>query len=401
MGTSINFYLNNDRKSKNKELAIYCFIRDSGKTISLHANERIEKKFWDSKGQKAKRSYIGHPELNDYLYRFREKVKQVIRNAKIENPLMPFDQLKAYIIKEFKKKTDYNFFQILDVFIDTRKSTVSKATITRFHTFTKHLEDFSKTEQLDIALDTIDLTFFDKLQSFFISKNLSNNYIYKQMQFLISFLKWAYEREFTKNNKFEKYQNVKKTPSDQIALTKADLKKIMDAKNLGDKLEKVRDMFLFQLYTGQRYAEIAKFDIRDVHNGVWNLYQDKTKKKVEIPLISPALQIVAKHGNKLPIITNQKLNKYLKELGEKAGLDEIITVAKFSGGEKIEQKLPKYKLLCTHTARRTFVSLAGYSNINPDVVKSFTGHNTDKMVSVYFKKNTEDSRKAIEGIFSN
>jgi integrase len=398
---TINFYLNNDPKSNKTEKAIFCYIRDSGKTLCLHVGERIEPKLWDIKGQKARRSYVGHPELNDYLNSYRERIKKIIRAAKIEDPLMPFEQIKRIILKEVKNKSAFDFFQVLDIFIETRKPLVSKSTTSKYKTIKKHIKDCCSTNNFTVTFDTIDFNFFDRLHNYFLSVEISNNTIHKNIQHIKSFLRWAYEREYTKINKFEDFKNVKEVQTDQIALTKEDMDKIINCKKLSDKLQIVRDIFLFQLYTGQRYSDISKFNMSDVKNSTWYIRQIKTKKIMEIPLIEPALQILHKYNNTLPMITNQKLNVYLKELGQAAKLNDKVTVTKYYGAERKEEQFFKHELLTTHTARRTFVSLTSYGGVNQQVVKSFTGHGTDKMVNQYFKKNNEEGRKIVEDIFNN
>jgi len=398
---TINFYLNNDPKSAKAEKIIYLYIRDSGKTLTLHTGERLEPKDWDAKKQKVKRSYAGHPELNNYLSRYKERIQKIIRLAKIEDPFMPFEEIKKIILKEVKNKSEHDFFQILDLYINTKKPHFAHTTNLKYINLKKQLKLFSNETNYLIILDKIDLAFFEQLHNFYFSLEHSNNTIKDKMKLLKSFLRWAHEREYTKNNKFEKYKGVKYIQVDAIALTKDDLTKIITCSISNEKLEKVKDVFLFQLYTGQRFSDIANFKYSDVKGNTWMLRQAKTKKVMEIPLIEPALDILSKYDNILPVISNQKTNKYLKELGEKAGLNDIITVTKFIGAEKIEKQVPKYELLTTHTARRTFVSMASYEGVNQQVVKSYTGHGTDAMLGQYFKKNTEESRKAIENIFTN
>ncbi len=88
----------------------------------------------------------------------------------------------------------------------------------------------------------------------------------------------------------------------------------------------------------------------------------------------------------MPKISNQKQNEFLKELGRECGLVDVISVIKLEGSSEIKLQVPKYTQITTHTARRTFVSLASYEGLNQQVVKSVTGHSTDRMVDEYFKK---------------
>ncbi len=397
---TLNFYLNNDTRSSRKDIAIFCYIRESGKTLTLHTGERIEPKFWDAKKQKVKKSYIGSPEMNDFLERYKEKIKKIIRIAKTDDPFMSFELLKKIVLKEVKNKTGIDFYEAFDLFVEIRKPQVSKATTQKYQTLKKHIRDFASKNKFNLTFDFIDLIFFDKLQNFFQSEGISNNTVRKNMQFFKSFLRWSYEREYTRNNKFEDYKNLKVIETDNIALTKNDLYKIQNCK-LNQRLEKVRDIFLFQLYTGQRFGDIRNFKYCDVKNDTWYFRQTKTKKVIEIPLIEPAVKILRKYGNKLPLLTNQKMNEYLKGLGKIAGLNDIVTITKYHGAERKEEKKYKYELITSHTARRTFVSLASYEGVNQQVVKSYTGHGTDRMVDKYFKKNNIESKRIIENIFVN
>ncbi len=402
MNISYNFYLNNDPKSPNKEKAIFLYIRNKGDTFIIHTGERIKPEYWDIKKQEARKSYIGHPEFNDYLDGLKEKVKRIVRSALIDNQDSTFDDIKRELSREYRKDSVKNdFFEVFNFFIDSRKQIVSKATTTKFKTILKQIKDYADKHNVKITFDSLDLSFFDGLHNHFLSIGISNNTIHKNMQFVKSFLRWSLEREYTKNNRFDSYKNIKQVETDNIALSKTDLSKIIKCNKLDSKLDKVRDLFLFLLYTGQRYSDLQNYKSSDVKNNTWYLRQTKTKKIIEIPLIQPAIDILNKYNMELPIITNQKMNQYLKDMGEKAELNDLITTTKYYGSKKEEKQLMKYELITTHTARRTFVSLASYDGVNQQVVKSFTGHGTDKMVNQYFKKNNSESKSIIENIFVN
>lgn len=399
---TVNFYGNNNPNGKAKELAIYCYVREQRKTIAISTGEKILPKHWDAKKQKAKPSYTGSPEFNQYLLNFAEAVKKVVRSIRTEDPLTPFDKIKELLMKEFKGKSNNQFFDILNEFIESRKAVLASHTIKKYVTLKNHLIEFESNTGITISLETINSSLLDKLTNYFLSINHSNNTIHKNLEILTTFLRWTIENDYTRNNKFAKYEFVvKQTTPEEIALTKEELNKIINCKSLNDRLEKVKDLFLFQVFTGQRYSDICRFNIEDVRNEVWYIKQAKTGKKMEIPLVEPAMTILQKYKGVLPIISNQKMNSYLKELGKIAGIDETEVITKQVGSKKTEQRFFRYELMKTHTARRTFVSLAGYDNIDKNIVKSFTGHGSDKMLSIYFKKNIDKNKEIIEGVFVN
>lgn len=93
---------------------------------------------------------------------------------------------------------------------------------------------------------------------------------------------------------------------------------------------------------------------------------------------------VAFEGDKvLPIITNQKMNDYLKELAELAGIDEPVRQTYYRGNERIDEVTPKYALLGTHAGRRTFICNALALGIPPQVVMKWTGHSDYKAMKPY------------------
>ncbi|MBE0674459.1 MAG: site-specific integrase, partial [Bacteroidales bacterium] len=87
----------------------------------------------------------------------------------------------------------------------------------------------------------------------------------------------------------------------------------------------------------------------------------------------------------LPVISNQKMNDYLKELGKFAGLTEPEQVVYYKGNERIEENYQKWQLLSTHAGRKTFISNALFLNIPAEVIMSWTGHKDHKVMENYYK----------------
>lgn len=400
---TINFYGINNTRSKNPdELNIYCYVREHGKTLTLNTEEKINSKYWDVKKQRAKKGFTGSPEFNEYLQRFEDKIKKIIRIVRIEDVNASFDNVKSAIEKEFKRKNSNQFFDVLAAFIESYSKLHSKSTVKKYISLRNHLIEFEKVTQNRISLELINNKFFNELTDYFLSINHTNNHILKNLENLKTFLRWSVSNDYTQNIKFEKFEfSIKSTTPEEIALTREELSLIINYNGLNERLEKVRDLFLFQLYVGQRFSDIERFDIRDVKNSIWTIKQGKTGKKLDIPLIEPALNILHKYNNTLPIISNQKMNEYLKELGKIVGINETEVITKQVGSKKIEKRYFRYELLKTHTARRTFVSLASYHNLDKNVVKSVTGHGSDKMVATYFKKNLDENRRLMEDVFQN
>ncbi|PSR55762.1 hypothetical protein AHMF7605_20775 [Adhaeribacter arboris] len=81
----------------------------------------------------------------------------------------------------------------------------------------------------------------------------------------------------------------------------------------------------------------------------------------------------------------QKFNSYIKEACQLAGINELITVTSYSGGKSIEKTVPKYELITSHTARKTFTTNSLIFGLNESIVKKITGHKKDKNFQRYVK----------------
>ena len=146
-------------------------------------------------------------------------------------------------------------------------------------------------------------------------------------------------------------------------------------------LERVRDVFLFSCFTGLRYSDVFNLKKSDIKDNAIEITTVKTADSLIIELNDHSRAILDKYkhetlsGNKaLPVISNQRMNIYLKQLGEMAGLDDPVRKTYFKGSRRIDQIIPKYRLLASHVGRRTFVCNALALGIPPQVVMKWTGH---------------------------
>ena len=155
-------------------------------------------------------------------------------------------------------------------------------------------------------------------------------------------------------------------------------------------LERVRDVFAFCCFTGLRYSDVynlRRSDIKDDHIEITTI---KTTDHLKIELNKHSRSILDKYKDvpfkddkDLPVISNQKMNDYLKELGELAEINEPVRETYYKGNERIDEVTPKYALLTTHAGRRTFICNALALGIPAQVVMKWTGHSDYKAMKPY------------------
>ena len=170
---------------------------------------------------------------------------------------------------------------------------------------------------------------------------------------------------------------------------KVDLTKKEDGKNL----ELARDIFLVGVWTAQRvsdYNNLKPENIKVVDNNgtpmtYISIHQQKTGRLVEIPCNAKVREILNKYPKGLPHLSDQKINKYIKDIGKMAGIDEVVEVKGSRGGQVIKEYYKKYDLICTHTARRTGATLMYLDGIAIYDIMKVTGHKSVTTLEKYIR----------------
>ncbi|MBK8947172.1 MAG: tyrosine-type recombinase/integrase [Ignavibacteriae bacterium] len=426
----IKFYLDTN-KSKVKERNIRCFIRDKGKPlldetgkhqtsklgnrlykvegIYLNTEEKCLPEYWDKKKQRVNLKKIKNldlkrelEDLNDYLNSFESKIKLLVREIKRENPLASFDVIINEINKHFHK-VDQSFFSAYNEFLKLKSQKVSKDSIIKFKRVSTLLREYEKMYNVNLSFDKITPLFFEKFFVFLTQDKeepkMLNNSAYKIIQFFKTFMIWANEKaNIIDNNSYKTFKS-KNEENEVVYLTYDELMSLYNLKIDDEKLSRVRDLFLFQCFTGVRYSDIENLQRVDIQGPTWKLRTQKTRDIIEIPLNNYALGILAKYKEwekPLPIISNQKVNLYLKEVCELAKINAPVKIVKFRGIERIEETFPKFEVISSHTARRTFISLSLERGMKPDVIMSITGHKTYRMMQRYLKIADKHKRDEME-----
>ncbi len=253
-----------------------------------------------------------------------------------------------------------------------------------------HLTQYAKEKRNRLTFSEIDATFFQNFKAWLHSppRSFSTNYVQKIFQNVKMFMREAERRGRHSNKAYENFK-VKKAPTTKIRLTFSELDHLyrMDLSE-NPKLEKVRDLFLIGAYTGLRFSDFVRISPEHIKEQdgqkLLELTTKKTGQMVNIPLFPTLEKILEKYGNYAPQISNQKMNAYLKELGELAGLNEVIKKINTIGGKRNETTVKRHTLLTTHVARRSFATnfYEKYPNFIYAIMQ-ITGHSTERAFREY------------------
>ncbi|GEO04200.1 integrase [Adhaeribacter aerolatus] len=391
---TLNYYP--DKPNSESDTAIYLFLRIGKETIKIKTGQYINPKHWNTKpdknGNHVKRSYTGSPEFNVWLDNYKKDIHQLYNKLTQGNVAISVKELREAINSHLKKKEPtavIGFFEHFLDYIQITSGERSKSTITKYKVLYKHLETFSRDQPYKLSFEAIDMRFFDLFKNYLMQQlKHTDNTLWKDFSILKTFMGWALDRGLHQNLTYKKF----KAPQKDIEIIYLTEKELMAfyhaALPLGSKLDKVRDVFCFGCFTGQRYSDIANLKRNDIKGDRWTLRTVKTDKSYFVPLNRFAQAILNKYKDALrplPVMSNQKTNDYLKELGKLLGIDEPTSLTKRRGNEKLTNTQPKFEFISTHTARRTFITLSLEKGMRPEVVMRISGHSNYSTFKKYIK----------------
>lgn len=389
----VNLYL--DKKSQKSTKAIYFYVRGivSRKVKVFHSGEFVLQKHWDAEKQVVKSSHTSSLEINARLSALKSAMLNAYRQYSTLNPNASYEEVLKCIGSVLKVEDEEvekvkTMLEYYEEFLKIRSANYSLNSVKRHRTLIAHIQQYQLVEKRVLYLNDFNTIQMEKIAAYFITvAKITNNTLTKYIMAIKTLLHWCYERGYMEHQKFAKFQSPPEMV-DIVYLTEEELNRISTLDlSASPYLERVRDMFCFQCYTGQRYCDVAKFEYNDVKDGVWYLRTAKTKDIIKIPLTTKAKEILAKYEvhNRLPVISAQKTNDFIKEVAKRADVNSIETITRYRGSEKIESKQPKWAFVSTHTARRTFVTLSLEKGMRPETVMKITGHKDYKTFKKYIK----------------
>jgi integrase len=397
----------NDGKPIIENVPIRMRVIFSGKRIEFTTGYRIDAEKWDNEKQKVKNGCTNKlkqsaSEINSSLLKYYAEIQDIFKEFEVKEIIPTPSQIKLTFNQKHKhnglsislqdKLAKVSLFTAFDEFHTecSIQNNWTASTKRRFLSLKRLLKDFDENITFE-SLDEDKLNdFFDYLQNV---KSFRNATITKEIKQLKWFLRWSVKKGYNENQAFALYKpKLKNLQKKIIFLTWKELNQlrnfsIPESKN---HLDRVRDVFLFCCFTGLRHSDAFNLKRSDVKNNHIEITTIKTSDSLVIELNNHSKNILDKYkdivfeGNRaLPVISNQKMNEYLKELGELAEINEPVRETYYQGNQRIDEVTPKYALLGTHAGRRTFICNALSLGIPPQVVMKWTGHSDYKAMKPY------------------
>lgn len=362
-----------DRKhvaTRNKKGLVQIEVTSEGKRKWIGTSVKLYADQWNEKKKVV--NSVHSIQLNAMLDGMMSKLNDFILDLFRNDQQFDFEKLNAFLEKSNHSDS---FIDFVRTRIEDRTD-IEESTRKQHRTLLQSLEKFGKLNYMD-DLTKANITLYDEfLHQQEISQPTIYNYHKRLKRYLHEAMKFGLLNEdpyvglHFERGRFEKRKY----------LTEEELKMIRTCKINMPSIDRIRDLFLFQCYTGLAYADFEKFNFeKDVEerNGKY-IASDRRKKTNEdykIVLLTPAIEILKKYDYKLPIISNQKYNVSLKVVAQYAGIDKNIT---------------------THMGRHTFAVFALNNGVPIEIVAKMLGHTNIRTTQVYAKVLNSEVEKGFD-----
>ncbi len=384
--------------AKDGEAYIVLVLRYNNQVLRYGVGAKLKAKHWDNKAQRAK--YAGNNdhlvEINHLLNELDNHVTQIYKDTKGE--LSPDEFRKEILYRTDQVERPVEEVQHLPTlpefaaqYVAERQNSLTgkRGTWKVLMTVSNYLSEFATEQDARLVFDEIDHNFAHRFTNWMYSppREFSANYAAKVYSVVRQFMREAQRRKLHANEAYTEF-SIKKEKVTHIALTFEELDTLYNLDLSGnERLKRVRDLFLIGCYTGLRYSDFNRIDpghiIEEQGEKMLEITTQKTGEQVVIPFMPEAAELLAKYNYNPPRISSQKMNDYLKELCQMAGMTETVRVVANKAGKRQEVDLEKWQMVTTHVARRSFATnlyLLGVPAIN---IMKITGHATEKQFMGY------------------
>jgi site-specific recombinase XerD len=380
---SLLFYIRKPKKYVSGPIPVWVRITVNGKRSETPSGRECEPAQWNSSAGRQKGTKEDVRSFNAYLGDLQSKVYEAHRQLTEADALVTAEAIR----NKFTGKAEKPHL-LLEIFTEHNKKMATllgkeytKGTLCRYETSLKHTRNFLKWKYnlSDIDIKQVDHAFITEYEFYLRSeRKCANNSAVKYIKNFGKIIRICIANRWLTYNPFLNYKNKIRTV-DRVYLTTEELQEIETKDMATDRLTQVRDIFLFCCFTGLAYADVKKLRRWEIVTGVdgekWlSINRLKTDVPSRIPLLPTAMALIHRYadyphcensGRVLPVLSNQKMNSYLKEIAGVCGINKPITF---------------------HIARHTFATTVTLLNGVPiESVSKMLGHTNIQTTQHYAK----------------
>jgi integrase len=381
---SVNFYVRKTRTRKDGTEPLFLRLTVNGRRWDHFLNVGIIPEKWDSKKQAEMVENVRDSNLaNETMESIRFRLHKIKLKLQDEGKTITLENVRdKFLDKEIAERTILALFRKHNEECKTKIGIqITRATYGRYLTCYSHLKEFLKKEfnAEDVPIIHINRRFYERFECFLrTDKKCAHNTTVKYILNFNKIVRIAVEQGWLPKSPYKDI-GYRLEDVDKPYLTMDELNSIINKEITIQRLDIIKDVFVFCCHTGLSFSDVKELTGENIHVGIdKNLWIIKNRKKTKIvskiPLLDTPARIIEKYRDYprsanattlLPVPSNQKMNAYLKEIADTTGIKKVLT---------------------THTARRTFATTIMLQNgVNMEAVSKMLGHTSLFMTRKYAK----------------
>ncbi|NEW80997.1 MAG: tyrosine-type recombinase/integrase [Mariniphaga sp.] len=392
---NLKYYIDSAKKPNEKGcVPIRANVVIDGKNNWKNIGE-VKPKYWNRKKQRVieprkEEKDNDFEKTNLFLDDYQYKAKEFFRKCLLQNIQVTSEIVQNFYIgqESILNPVKKEFWEAYEEFLKAGELERAANTIRNRKTIKNYLKKFETTTRYKMTFESINLVFFDRLKENVLITNARRyNYLSSINDKFKAFMTWSHERDYHTNTIYKRFSAPEKEGS-IIHLTFPELQQLINFKFENLKLRNARDFFCFGCLTGLRYCDLQRLTKGNVSDGLIKITTQKTNKEVIIPLFQGVTTIIERYPEQyklLPKFSNQRLNDYIKECCKLALINTPTEYKTFEKNITITEHKPKFELIGTHTARKTFICLAYDRGMDIEMIKSITGITREKTLRRYLQ----------------
>ena len=240
----------------------------------------------------------------------------------------------------------------------------------------------------------IDTAYYFRLTQKMNADGYAVNYQGSVISRLKSVMSEGYKLKYHTNADYHQFTRRSEQP-DTIYLTKKELDALWELELKDPMEQRVRDLFLIGCYTAMRFSDYSRITMENIKGGYIYSTQKKTAGSVIVPASPRVLAILKRNGGAAPAVNQIVFNREIKTVCCRAKINEKVEVTKSKGDRHVTELQPKYKLVSSHTARRTGCTLMYQSGVPASRVMLISGHKSESAFMRYIRTGKEENARAM------
>lgn len=378
---SVVFFCKKTKVNKKGKAPIYARITTSGQATEIHTQCQVEPVHWNQRLERCMLRDAVSTQINEIIASYRANIL-----AAYDNILKEGKDADCFAIKERLEHAVGSSRMFLAEFsrcCDKRQKEVgiriTQLTANKYHQLLRYMAEYTKEQYKkdDLPLDSVTYEYIDGLNTFMqTAHQCRNNGAVNLLCCLKNFILYAIRNEWIEKNPFRYYKMKIDKTNVKVPLTKEELDRLIQKRLPNERLDRIRDVFVFCCLTGLAFTDADNLRrehiTTDEYGTTWiHKPREKTAVMSQIPLLPLPIELLAKYesdtelqtkGKMLPVPSNQKMNAHLKEIADLCDIPKNLT---------------------THCARHTFATLAIEYGMPIDIIAKILGHTNTNMTRHY------------------